>query len=114
VPMEIVARYPWVVESLTLAFEEAKQIAYQRIANPRIVPLAWLRTYWEDERQFLGRDPWEYGLSEINKKNYEMLAGFVHEQGMTSRRMTLEDLFAKEAFELDLPFPVKHPVLYDF
>src|SRR5439155_15504095 len=33
VPSEIVARHPWVVESLVLAFEEAKQLAYQRLAN---------------------------------------------------------------------------------
>ncbi len=113
-PQEIVAKHPWVVESLTHAFEEAKQLAFKRLANPRIVPLAWFRTDWEDERHFLGRDPWEYGLSEVNRKNYDLLAQFVHEQGMTSRRMTLQDLFAKEAFELDLPLPLKHPVEYDF
>ena len=33
---------------------------------------------------------------------------------MTSRKMPLEDLFAKEAFELELPLPLKHPVVYDF
>ncbi len=113
-PQEIVAKHPWVVESLTHAFEEAKQLAFKRLANPRIVPLAWFRTDWEDERHFLGRDPWEYGLSEVNRKNYDLLTQFVHEQGMTSRRMTLQDLFAKEAFELDLPLPLKHPVEYDF
>jgi len=114
VPEAIVARHPWVVESLTLAFEEAKQIAFKRLANPRVVPLAWYRTQWEEERKALGRDPWEYGLSEINKKNYDLLAGFVHEQGMTKRRMTLEELFAKEAFELKLPLPRMHEIEYDF
>ena len=54
------------------------------------------------------------GMSEVNKKNYDLLAQFVYEQGMTSRRMTLQDLFAKEAFELDLPLPLIHPVEYDF
>ena len=113
-PMEIVTKYPWVVEILTHAFDEAKQLAFKRLANPRIVPLAWFRSDWEDERHFLGRDPWEYGLSDINKKNYDLLAQFVYEQGMTQRRMTLKDLFAKEAFELELPLPLKHPVEYDF
>jgi 4,5-dihydroxyphthalate decarboxylase len=114
VPQEVVARHPWVVESLTLAFEEAKQLAFQRVANPRVVPLAWFRTQWEEERRVLGQDPWEYGLSEINRKNYALLAGFVHEQGMTKRRMTLEELFAKEAFELELPLPRMHEIKYDF
>ena len=113
-PMEIVAKHPWVVESLTHAFDEAKQLAFKRLANPRIVPLAWFRSDWEDERHFLGRDPWEYGLSDLNQKNYDLLAQFVYEQGMTKRRMTLQDLFAKETFELELPLPLRHPVEYDF
>jgi 4,5-dihydroxyphthalate decarboxylase len=114
VPQELVARHPWIVESLTHAFEEAKQLAFRHVANPRIVPLAWFRTQWEEERRLLGRDPWEFGLSDLNKRNYDQLSQFVYEQGMTSRKMPLEDLFAKEAFELELPLPLKHPVVYDF
>jgi len=41
IPSKLVARHPWVVESLVLAFEEAKQLAYRRLVNPRNVPLAW-------------------------------------------------------------------------
>ena len=37
---EIVDKYPWAAVSLTKAFEKAKQICYQRVVNPRIVPLA--------------------------------------------------------------------------
>ncbi len=114
VPSETVARHPWVVESLVLAFEEAKQLAYQRLANPRNVPLAWFRTSWEEERALLGADPWEYGLSEINKRNYDTLVGWVHEQVLTGRRPALEDLFPKEAFELELPLPRMHEIDYRF
>src|SRR6266700_670525 len=114
VPSTIVARYPWVVESLVLAFEEAKQLAYQRLANPRNVPLAWFRSYWEDERALLGADPWEYGLSEINKRNYDTLVGWVHEQVLAGRRPALGDLFPKEAFELELPLPRMHEIDYRF
>ena len=114
IPSKVVARYPWVVESLVLAFEEAKQLAYQRLANPRNVPLAWFRTYWEEERALLGADPWEYGLSEINKRNYDTLVGWVHEQVLTGRRPALGDLFPKEAFELELPLPRMHEIDYRF
>lgn len=114
VPSEIVAHHPWVVESLVLAFEEAKQLAYQRLANPRNVPLAWFRTYWEEERALLGSDPWEYGLSTLNRKNYETLVGFVHEQVLSGRRPALEDLFPKEAFALELPLPRTHEIDYTF
>jgi len=104
---EIVREEPWVVESLTQAFEESKQHLFARIANPRVVPLAWWTANWEEEREVLGPDPWEFGLSELNKRNYGMLVDYVNRQGLSSRHMTLEDLFPKEAFELKLPFKVK-------
>ena len=114
VPTEIVAKYPWVVESLTLAFEEAKQLAMKRVANPRNVPLAFWRTYWEEERSMLGDDPWQYGLSDLNRRNYDTLVGFVHDQVLDGPRPQLKDLFAKEAFELELPLPKMHEIRYDF
>ncbi len=103
IPAEIVARHPWVVESLVLAFDEAKQLAYRRLADPRNVPLAWYRTYWEDERALLGPDPWEFGLSDLNKRNYGTLVRWVHAQVLTGERPALEDLFPEEAFQLELP-----------
>ena len=80
VPTELVAKHPWVVESLTLAFEEAKQLAFQRLANPRNVPLAFCHTYREEEAALFGPDPWEYGLSDLNRRNYDTLVGYVHDQ----------------------------------
>lgn len=114
IPTEIVAKHPWVVESLTLAFEEAKQLAYKRLANPRNAALAFCQTYREEEAALLGPDPWEYGLSDLNKRNYDTLVGFVHDQVLTGPRPTLQDLFPKEAFELESPLPTLHPIRYDF
>lgn len=114
IPMEIVARHPWVVESLTLAFEEAKQLAYQRLINPRIVPLAFYRSAWDEERELLGPDPWEYGMSERNQNNYGTLVRYVHEQLLTVPTQPLQDLFPKEAFEIQLPLPKFHKTIYGF
>jgi 4,5-dihydroxyphthalate decarboxylase len=114
VPTAIVEKYPWVVESLMLAFEEAKQLAIKRVANPRNVPLAFFRTYWEEERAMLGEDPWEYGLSDLNQRNYDTLVGYVHDQVLDGPRPQLKDLFAKQAFELELPLPKMHEIKYDF
>lgn len=114
IPMEIVARYPWVVESLTLAFEEAKQLAFQRLINPRIVPLAFYRSAWEEERELLGDDPWEYGMSKRNQKNYGSLVRYVHEQLLTGPTQSLKDLFPSEAFEIKLPLPRMHKTIYGF
>ena len=41
----------------------------------------------------MGRDPWEYGLSEQNRKTLETMVGYSHEQGLIRRRIPLEELF---------------------
>ena len=114
IPMEVVAKHPWVVESLTLAFEEAKQLAFQRLINPRIVPLAFYRSAWEEQVELLGDDPWEYGMSKRNQENYGSLVRFVHEQLLTGPTQSLHDLFPKEAFEIELPLKKIHKTIYGF
>ena len=69
-------RYPpittsWVPESLINAFEESKKLSYKRMENPRIVPLAWFRSFVEEQEEIFGSDPWIYGLGESNRKNLE-------------------------------------------
>ena len=93
VKQEIVDQHPWVPINMFQAFQRAKAIAMARMANPRIVPLAWYREAWEEQEQILGPDPWEYGLGDKNRHTIETLAGYSHEQGLTRRRLTAEDLF---------------------
>ena len=90
---EIVERYPWVATNLVKAFEAAKQLAYRRVQNPRMVPLAWVRTAVEEQEALLGRDPWEYALSPANRKNLETIQRYVHQQGMTRKLRPLDELF---------------------
>ena len=54
IKQEIVDKYPWVPINLMQAFQEAKQAAYRRMANPRIVPLAWFRYFLEEQEELLG------------------------------------------------------------
>jgi 4,5-dihydroxyphthalate decarboxylase len=97
VKQSILDDHPWVAQSLVEAFEAAKRVAYARLENPRIVPLAWHQTAWEEQREILGPDPWEYGLGEINRRNLETLARYVHRQGLAGREPAVDELFAKEA-----------------
>ncbi|MEA2980848.1 MAG: 4,5-dihydroxyphthalate decarboxylase [Alphaproteobacteria bacterium] len=57
---DIVDRYPWVPGALFRAFVEAKEIAYRRMENVRIVTLPWFGAHWEDERALFGPNPWQY------------------------------------------------------
>ena len=85
--------YPWLAVNLFQAFNKAKDAAMKRMANPRIVPLAWYRDAWEEQERVLGSDPWEYGLTERNFRVLETLIGYSHEQGLIKKRSTPEQLF---------------------
>jgi 4,5-dihydroxyphthalate decarboxylase len=89
----LIDAHPWLAVNLFRAFNESKTIAMERMVNPRIVPLAWYRAAWEEQEAVLGPDPWEYGLSDKNRKNLETLVGYSHEQGLIKKRPTLEQLF---------------------
>ena len=86
-------RHPWLAINLYRAFNDAKTLAMKRMANPRIVPLAWYRAAWEEQERVLGPDPWEYGMSEKNRKNLETVVGYSHQQGLIRQRPALEQLF---------------------
>jgi 4,5-dihydroxyphthalate decarboxylase len=93
IKQELAEQHPWIAVSLYKAFNEAKAMAMARMQNPRIVPLAWYRDAWEEQEEILGTDPWEYGLSDANKKNLNALIGYSHEQGLIKKKPAVEDLF---------------------
>lgn len=90
---DIVEAHPWVPASLVRAFDEAKRIAYERVRNPRVVPLAWFSAAWEEQNEILGRDPWAYGLGAANRKNLETAIRYTHQQGLIRREIPLAELF---------------------
>jgi 4,5-dihydroxyphthalate decarboxylase len=98
IKQEIVDRHPWVPASLMQAFEESKKISYKRMENPRVVPLAWFRSFVEEQEEIFDGDPWIYGLGESNRKNVETLMEYSFEQGLIGRKMTMEELFIIPTF----------------
>lgn len=90
---DLVERHPWVPINLYKAFEAAKAMTMKRLRNPRIVPLVWYQEAWDEQEALLGPDPWEYGLSDANRKNLETLIGYSHSQGLISRNIPVDELF---------------------
>ena len=90
---EIVRRHPWVAANIAHAFNEAKRLAYERVRNPRVVPLAWFTHDWEEEEALLGPDPWAYGLGEQNRANLETLIRYTREQGLITGQPDISELF---------------------
>jgi 4,5-dihydroxyphthalate decarboxylase len=90
---ELTDQHPWLAINLYRAFEQAKALGMKRMVNPRIVPLAWYQDAWEEQQRVLGPDPWEYGLTEKNRKVLDTMIGYSHEQGLIKTRFSPDDLF---------------------
>jgi 4,5-dihydroxyphthalate decarboxylase len=94
---DVYAANPWIAQSLYKAFTAAKAKAYalynQTAALPAMVP--WLVASIEETRSEMGDDWWPHGV-EPNRKALETFLRYHHEQGLSRRRFTPEELFARE------------------
>ena len=57
-------------------------------------PLASLPTYARKMRDLFDGDPFPYGIDE-NRKTFEQLALYTHQQGIAHRLMDVDDMFPK-------------------
>ena len=89
----IVERHPWVALNLYQAFLAAKQQHIARVKEHADVytSLGWLDA---DARGVLDRDPFPYGISE-NRKTLETCARYSLEQGLSTRPVALDEVFAE-------------------
>ena len=53
----------------------------------------------KEQREILGEDPWPYGLAR-NRHVVETLMGYLYEQGLAKRKLTIEELFAANTLHL--------------
>ena len=90
---DILQENPWVANNLAQAFERAKFAGYRRMGNPRIVPLAWFLDEWDAQRELMGPDPWENGLTLSNRKNLETLIRYSKSGGLISNLSTVDDFY---------------------
>ena len=97
---EVYERYPWVAQSLTKALDIAKNQAYDRIYDASALRFMepWLMPHLEEARGLLGQDYWSYGL-EANRHVLDVFCRYHHDQGLSSRPRTADELFAPEATE---------------
>jgi len=87
----------WVAMNLLKAFEAAKRESMQRLVEIGLshVPMPWLAEHARRWRALAGEDFWPYGL-EPNRPTLEAFVQYSHEQGITQRRLKVEELFAPE------------------
>jgi 4,5-dihydroxyphthalate decarboxylase len=100
---EIYDRDPWVAVSLYKAFLRAKDHSLRLISetgSPK-ASFAWLQPLIEEEQSIIGKDWYPYGI-EANRPTIEAALQYTHEQGLSDRRLSLEELFAPSTLR-DIP-----------
>jgi len=94
----VLERHPWVVLNLYAAFLAAKAEARRRMLDSLQHYLA-PGLLGEQARSGLESDPMAYGLR-ATRPVIETLIEYVHEQGLSARRVGLEELFAASTLDL--------------
>ena len=88
------AANPWAARNLMNAFEESKRRSLERLLDPAVsrYPLAWLPSYARRMQGIFGKDTFPYGIEE-NRRTWEMMALYTHQQGIAHRRFTPDEVF---------------------
>jgi len=103
VTRELATEQPALVRAIYAGFCAAKnQMAEQYVKgmtfNNMTMMLPWLTKLIGDNRELLGEDWWPYGI-EANRAAINAVLRYHHEQGLTKRRFTIEDVFVPGLLE---------------
>ncbi len=90
----------WIAQSLTKAFIESQKMTYEALNETAALKtmLPHLTAQVEETKREFGDDWWPYGL-EKNLKTLETFTRYHHEQGLSPKKLNVQDLFAPEALE---------------
>jgi 4,5-dihydroxyphthalate decarboxylase len=94
---DVYREHPWAARSIYQAFRAAKDLAVEGLYDTDALQLSlpWLLDHVEEARRAFGEDFWAYGL-EPNRPTLAALGRFVHEQGLSPRTVSPDELFAPD------------------
>jgi 4,5-dihydroxyphthalate decarboxylase len=97
---ELAAHHPWLPGSLLKAFEQAKAIALERLADTSAtkVTLPFVEEQLKAARQLLGEDYWSYGVAP-NRGTLDTFLQVHHRQGLSARLLSVDELFHPATYE---------------
>ena len=97
----VINENPWIVEAVFNAYSKAKQMNMELLKKMgwAMISLPWVGQELEETRELMGDNYWPYGI-EPNRKTLETLFRYSYEQGLSSRELTIEELFHPKSLEL--------------
>jgi 4,5-dihydroxyphthalate decarboxylase len=96
---DIYKKYPWVAFNLYTGFAKAKALAREKMMERIPSGLFFGPEYAAMTRDLIGDDPFPFGIN-ANRAMLDMIIGFSHEQGLTPKKLSVEELFAESTLGL--------------
>ena len=96
---DVYRQYPWVAFNLYKAFVKAKETAQETLAEAIPSGLIFGREYLAQTRSIFGDDPYPYGVK-LNRPMLDTLVAYSAEQGLTPKKLEIEQLFAPSTLDL--------------
>jgi 4,5-dihydroxyphthalate decarboxylase len=90
---EVLAKNPWLAQSLMAAFDKAKETCMAYYDDPNWSRFVWGRHLFEEERKAFGDDPWPHGIKK-NRANLERFIDYSLDQGLVEKKLEVTELFA--------------------
>jgi 4,5-dihydroxyphthalate decarboxylase len=99
---DVLKENPWLAASVFNAYSQAKQKTYDYLTKQAWykTSLPWVSQELEETRSVMGKNFWTYGLTDPNRKTLDTLFRYSYEQGLCSKKLTIEELFHPAGFEL--------------
>ena len=97
---DVYERHRWIAPNLVEAFSEAKELGRRCLhaVGGLAVSLPWLDSELEEVDELFGGDPSPYGVQQ-NADVLEAMVTYSYEQGLSSRKVEVEELFAPETLQ---------------
>ena len=98
----LVEQHPWMPKAVFDAYSKAKNLMYDHLNKMgwAAISLPWAAQEIEETRALMGDNFWPYGIKP-NRRALEALFQYSYEQGLASRKLTIEELFHPSTMELE-------------
>jgi 4,5-dihydroxyphthalate decarboxylase len=96
----LIEQHPWLPKAVFDAYSKSKELMYDHLKKMAWVTnsLPWIAQEIEETRALMGENFWPYGIAP-NRKALEALFQYSYEQGLATRRLTIEELFHPSSLE---------------
>jgi 4,5-dihydroxyphthalate decarboxylase len=93
--------HPWLPVSIYKAFLKAKELCMHEMGEigHLATSLPWGVYEYERTRRAMGPDFWSYGV-EANRHVLDTLCRYSHEQGLSVRKLAVDEMFAPSTYDL--------------